>query len=94
VEVRKIIDESYNRTKQLLTDHREDLEKVAQELLSKEVLFMDDLKRLIGPRPFGDPESTLITSATEEKESGKVDLEKKETEDGEASVVTEEPSNT
>lgn len=53
-EVKKIIDDAYARTKNLLVERRADLEKLAQELLEKEVLFKDDLERLIGPRPFGD----------------------------------------
>ncbi|WP_026999681.1 ATP-dependent zinc metalloprotease FtsH [Eisenibacter elegans] len=51
-EVRKLIDTAYERTKALLTQHREALEKVAQELLSKEILFQTDLENLIGKRPF------------------------------------------
>ncbi len=52
-EVKKIIDHAYERTKMLLQEHREDLEKVAQALLKKEVLFQYDLEELIGKRPFG-----------------------------------------
>ena len=51
-EVKKIIDIAYNRTKQLLTQHRQHLEVIANELLEKEILFQADLERLIGKRPF------------------------------------------
>ncbi|ARK13275.1 ATP-dependent zinc metalloprotease FtsH [Fibrivirga algicola] len=51
-EVRKIIEGAYERTKTMLTDHREALEIIAQELLKKEILYQDDLVRLIGKRPF------------------------------------------
>ena len=51
-EVRKIIDEAYNRSKALLTQHLAALEIIAQELLEKEILFQSDLERLIGKRPF------------------------------------------
>lgn len=51
-EVKKIIDISYERTKALLTLHREKLEIVAKELLEKEIIFQSDLERLIGKRPF------------------------------------------
>ncbi|MEZ4688592.1 MAG: peptidase M41, partial [Bacteroidia bacterium] len=53
-EVKKIIDSAYERTRQLLVEHRDDLEAIAQELLEKEVIFKDDLARLIGERPFED----------------------------------------
>jgi cell division protease FtsH len=51
-EVKKIIDLAYDRTKRLLTEHREYLEIIARELLEKEILFQSDLERLIGKRPF------------------------------------------
>lgn len=59
-EVRKIITFAYERTKNLLIEKRDSLETIAKELLEKEVLFKDDLVRLIGERPFqeSDPIST------------------------------------
>ncbi|WP_266367227.1 ATP-dependent zinc metalloprotease FtsH [Tellurirhabdus rosea] len=51
-EVRKLVDSAYQRTKDLLTEHREGLEIIAQELLKKEILFQADLERLLGKRPF------------------------------------------
>jgi len=55
-EVKKIIDEAYERTRGILVEKREQLEAIAQELLQKEVIFKDDLVRLIGERPFQDEE--------------------------------------
>lgn len=54
-EVKRIIDQCHERTKKLLMQHREHLEKVAKELLEKEILFQSDLERLIGKRPFDKP---------------------------------------
>jgi len=51
-EVRKLIDEAYIKTKKLLTDKKAEVEKLAKELLIKEVLFKSDLEALIGKRPF------------------------------------------
>ncbi|MCJ8211751.1 ATP-dependent zinc metalloprotease FtsH [Mucilaginibacter sp. RS28] len=51
-EVRKMIDEVYQRTKTLLDEKREGLEKLAAKLLEKEVLFQSDLEELLGKRPF------------------------------------------
>ena len=51
-EVRKLIDDAYERTKQLLTEKKADVEKLAEALLDKEVLFQSDVEALIGPRPF------------------------------------------
>ncbi|GHA70684.1 ATP-dependent zinc metalloprotease FtsH [Pontibacter akesuensis] len=51
-EVRHIISAAYERTKALLREKSHELEVVAQELLEKEILFQNDLERLVGPRPF------------------------------------------
>lgn len=51
-EVRNLVDMVYKRTKELLIEHREGLEKVAAKLLEKEVLFQSDLEDLLGKRPF------------------------------------------
>jgi len=53
-EVRKMILTAHQRTKQLLTDHRESVEKVAQLLLEKEVIIREDMISLLGPRPFAN----------------------------------------
>jgi cell division protease FtsH len=51
-EVRNLIDEAYERTKQLLIEKRSDVELLAESLLTKEVLFQSDVEELIGKRPF------------------------------------------
>jgi AFG3 family protein len=51
-EVSSLIQNAYERTLDLLNEHREHLEILAQELLEKEILFQADLERLIGKRPF------------------------------------------
>jgi cell division protease FtsH len=52
VEVRNQIDQAYQRTKQLLTEKRDGLEKLAEKLLEKEILFQSDLEEILGKRPF------------------------------------------
>ncbi|WP_291399721.1 ATP-dependent zinc metalloprotease FtsH [Daejeonella sp.] len=52
IEVRSQIDKAYQRTKQLLTDKRDGLEKLAEKLLEKEILFQSDLEEILGKRPF------------------------------------------
>ena len=51
-EVKQIIDDAYERTKGLLTQHRKHLDTIAKELLEKEILFQADLERLIGKASF------------------------------------------
>ena len=51
-EVRKIIDQAYTITKDLLLSKKAELEIIAKALLEKEIIFQSDLVTLIGKRPF------------------------------------------
>jgi cell division protease FtsH len=51
-EVRLLTETAYNRVKSLLLDKMDAVKMIAEELLKKEVLYKDDLERLIGKRPF------------------------------------------
>ena len=68
-EVKRIVDSAYERTKKLLLDKREQLEKIANKLLEKEILFQNDLETLIGKRPF---ESKQITQEEDNDEINKI----------------------
>tara|TARA_B100000085_G_scaffold138061_1_gene125770 strand:+ start:3680 stop:5674 length:1995 start_codon:yes stop_codon:yes gene_type:complete len=68
-EVKRIVDSAYERTKKLLLDKREQLEKIANKLLEKEILFQNDLETLIGKRPF---ESKQITQEEDKDEINKI----------------------
>jgi cell division protease FtsH len=63
-EVRKMIDAAYQRTLELLTSKKEQVEKLAKELLDKEVLHKSDVEALIGNRPF--EEEKVVTFDVEE----------------------------
>ncbi len=67
-EVRKIINDAFDRTKKLLKDKQKELEIVAQELLEKEIIFQSDLEKLIGKRPFERP--TTYEEYTNRKVNG------------------------
>eukprot|EP00526_Cylindrotheca_closterium_P000049 CAMPEP_0113625906 /NCGR_PEP_ID=MMETSP0017_2-20120614/13386_1 /TAXON_ID=2856 /ORGANISM="Cylindrotheca closterium" /LENGTH=877 /DNA_ID=CAMNT_0000536045 /DNA_START=101 /DNA_END=2731 /DNA_ORIENTATION=+ /assembly_acc=CAM_ASM_000147 len=56
-EAKRIVDEAYQRTLDLLTERKEEVEKVATLLLDKETITHDDVLELVGPRPYaGNPE--------------------------------------
>jgi AFG3 family protein len=64
-EVRGIIDDAYGRTLKLLTERKGEVEKLAKELLDKEVLHKSDVEILIGKRPF--EEKKLLEIETEQE---------------------------
>ncbi|CEP14149.1 hypothetical protein [Parasitella parasitica] len=51
-EARKMVSEALDRTTKLLTSKKNEIEKVAQLLLTKEVLTRQDMENLLGKRPF------------------------------------------
>lgn len=51
-EVREMVNKVHKRTTELLTTHSDAVEKVAQELLKKEVITREDMRLLLGKRPF------------------------------------------
>jgi len=53
-EAKKMIDRAMKLTIDLLTKHKDDVIKVAERLLEKEVLSRDDMIELLGPRPFAE----------------------------------------
>ena len=57
-EVSKMIESSYERTKEILRQHQDKLKQLAELLLEKEVIFKEDLERIFGKRPF-DKEDEL-----------------------------------
>ena len=56
-EVRKLIDSAYDKTKELLTLRKGEVEKLASALLEREVLFQSDVEALIGKRPYEEKKS-------------------------------------
>ena len=70
-EVRKIVENAYERTKNLLINKKEQLKKIAKKLLEKEILFQNDIELLIGKRPFKNP--TNYQSFTREKDENKIE---------------------
>ncbi|XP_074594104.1 mitochondrial inner membrane m-AAA protease component AFG3L2-like [Brevipalpus obovatus] len=53
-EARKLIKKAYDRTLNLITEKKEQVELVAKRLLEKEVLNRDDMIEMLGKRPFKD----------------------------------------
>jgi ATP-dependent Zn protease len=56
-EARKLVDEAYERTKQLLIEHSDDLIGVAEKLLERETINQDDVIAIVGERPFDNADN-------------------------------------
>ena len=51
-EVHKLIEQAYNKAVNLLTENKSKVDKLAQLLLDKEVIFSEDLEKIFGKREF------------------------------------------
>lgn len=56
VEVKRIIDEQYQRALHILNEYKEGLTVLAKRLLEKEVIFTDDVEEIFGKRKFEEEE--------------------------------------
>jgi cell division protease FtsH len=56
-EVSKLIELEYQRAKSLLVENRDKLDKLAEKLLEKEVIFREDLVEIFGERIFEEDEN-------------------------------------
>ncbi len=68
-EVRTLIEQQYDRCKQLLGEHKEKLVKLSESLFAKETIGYRDLKEILGPRPWpiaGAYEKFVDTSIVEQ----------------------------
>ncbi len=51
-EVKKMVNEQYDRAKALLSEHKEGHNELARLLMEKEVIFAEDVERIFGKRPW------------------------------------------
>ncbi len=65
-EVSLLIENAYNRAIKIIKDNKEKVEKLAQVLLEKEVIFREDLIKIFGDRPFEERRKKLDEDAEEE----------------------------
>ena len=49
-EVRNLVDSIYAKTLKILTDHKDGFTQIAELLLEKEVIFAEDIEKILGPK--------------------------------------------
>ncbi|MDD2203928.1 MAG: ATP-dependent zinc metalloprotease FtsH [Bacteroidales bacterium] len=66
-EVNKLISKAYNRAKDVINENKDNIIKLGNLLLSREVVFSDDLKEIFGERKGGHVEIPLSSDFNEKK---------------------------
>ena len=84
-EVKKMINEQYDRAKKMLSEHKEGHNQLAQLLMDKEVIFAEDVERIFGKRPWASRSEEIMNTdespkalESEEVDSSVPQLENKE----------------
>ena len=83
-EVKKLIHSQYERAKAILTEYKEQHNKLAQELMDKEVILAEDVEKIFGKRKW--------KSRTEEIMAMQLEVKRKEEEEKSNAAAAEEVS--
>ncbi|MGE5383065.1 MAG: ATP-dependent zinc metalloprotease FtsH [Omnitrophica WOR_2 bacterium] len=59
IEVKKMVEEAYERAKVILSENKDKLTQLAEILLKKEVIFREDLENIFGKRKFEDTHESI-----------------------------------
>ena len=102
-EVSRIINEQYERAKQILREHAKGHNELAQVLITREVIFTEDVENIFGKRPWASrteeilaasendkaiPEKTDDSNGTETEAAGNTN---KDTNEGNSTPATDTP---
>lgn len=64
-EVKRMINEQYERAKALLLEHKEGHNRLAQVLMEREVIFAEDVEQIFGKRPWTSRSEEILTKEEE-----------------------------
>ncbi|MCI5664630.1 MAG: ATP-dependent zinc metalloprotease FtsH [Mediterranea sp.] len=61
-EVKKMVNEQYERAKKILSEHKEGHNRLAQLLIDKEVIFSEDVEHIFGKRPWASRSEEIMNA--------------------------------
>lgn len=92
-EVSRIIDEQYQRAKQILKEYAEGHNKLAEVLFTREVIFTEDVEKIFGKRKWTSRTDEIL-AAQQAAEKAQSSVDDSDVEDVEATDVTNVDSTT
>ena len=66
-EVKRMVNEQYERAKQILSEHKEQHNELAQLLIDKEVIFAEDVERIFGKRPWASRSEEIMAANSKQE---------------------------
>lgn len=91
-EVLKMINEQYDRAKQILSEHKEGHAQLAQLLIEREVIFAEDVEKIFGKRPWTSRAEELL-EAQQRAEAERMAEERGKRLDAEAALKAQQENN-
>lgn len=91
-EALRLMNEQYERAKEILRTHAEGHHQLAKELMEKEVVFSEDVEKIFGKRPWISRTDEILSDEKEEEEKKKAAAEKASTEKESASEKQGNPA--
>ena len=79
-EVLKMINNQYERAKQILEDHRDGHAQLADLLVAREVIFADDVEKIFGKRPWASRSEELLEAQKKAEAEAMAEQREKELE--------------
>ena len=77
-EVKRIVNEQYQRAKDIILAHRDQLLQLAEMLVEHEVVFTEDVESIFGKRPWKSRTDELLEEQRKEEEGEEAAMENKE----------------
>ncbi len=62
-EVKRMVNDQYERAKQILLEHRDGHKRLAQQLIDREVIMAEDVEAIFGKRPWASRSEEIIMAA-------------------------------
>lgn len=91
-EVLKMINEQYDRAKQILSEHKEGHAQLAQLLIEREVIFAEDVEKIFGKRPWISRAEELL-EAQQRAEAERMAEERGKRLEAEAALKAQQENN-
>ena len=66
-EVKRMVNEQYERAKQILSEHKEQHNELAQLLIDKEVIFAEDVEHIFGKRPWASRSEEIMAANSKQE---------------------------
>ncbi len=92
-EISSIVNEQYQRAKELIKSHGEGLHKIVDALMDKEVINGKEVETIFGKRPWKNRADELMKIA-QERRAAQEAVEKQQSHEQKEEVATQEPSAT